>query len=61
MPSKLQQLFNAKISVFVLFVLKQFYIGYYIICMTLPLRISSVNVIKSAVSCGFGHIHSRIP
>ena len=21
-----------------------------------PLRISSVNVIKSAVSCGFGHI-----
>ena len=26
-----------------------------------PLRISSVNVTKSAVSCGFGHIHWRNP
>ena len=26
-----------------------------------PLRISSVNVAKSAVSCGFGHIHWRSP
>ena len=27
----------------------------------LPLRISSVNVAKSAVSCGFGHIYWRNP
>ena len=26
-----------------------------------PLRISSVNVIKAAVSCGFGHINRRNP
>ena len=26
-----------------------------------PLRISTVNVTKSAVSCGFGHIHWRNP
>ena len=26
-----------------------------------PFRISSVNVIKSAVSCGFGHIYWRKP
>ena len=26
-----------------------------------PLRISSVNVTKSAVSCGFGHIYCRNP
>ena len=26
-----------------------------------PLRISSVNVTKSAVSCGFGHIYWRNP
>ena len=25
--------------------------------MKFPLKISSVNVIKSAVSCGFGHIY----
>ena len=27
--------------------------------LTFPLKISSVNVIKSAVSCGFGHIYWR--
>ena len=26
-----------------------------------PLRISSINVTKSAVSCGFGHVHGRNP
>ena len=26
-----------------------------------PSRISSVNVFKSAVSCGFGHIYGRNP
>ena len=28
---------------------------------SLPLRISSVNVTKSAENCGFGHIHWRNP
>ena len=30
-------------------------------CSNFPLRISSVNVIKSAVSCEFGHIYWRNP
>ena len=29
--------------------------------MKFPFRISSVNVTKSAVSCGFGHIYWRNP
>ena len=28
--------------------------------LSFPLRISSVNVTKSAVSCGFGHIYYEI-
>ena len=30
------------------------------ICISVPLRISSVNVAKSAVSCEFGHITEKI-
>ena len=29
--------------------------------LSFPLRISPVNVTKSAVSCGFGHIYWRSP
>ena len=30
------------------------------VCMTVPLRISSVNVTKSTGNCGFGHIYKEI-
>ena len=42
-----------------LFVLKRSYICYYIICMTVPLKNSLVNVTKSAGKCGFGHSYWR--
>ena len=65
LPAELPDIAKNQVSKKVLLILNEkFYSGKHSTMhkkWSFPLRISSVNVTKSAVSCGFGHIYWRNP